>query len=156
MTSPPNHKGDDSSLRRKTAAHPALLLCPFCGSRPIVTPGVGKGARNLLIQCESDDCAIKSSVGFFPKAFAIAAWNSRAPVTTEAGAERSEATNNPADSRIAALEEALREAVERRDYFAKEILQSCIYARRDQWCASINCRCQQARRALGPEGETHE
>lgn len=113
MTSPPNHMGDDSSLRSDDAAsHPALLPCPFCGENALLHEyAVRDGRSNWIeyrIMCLGNDCNVDPVTHTFSNADeAIAAWNSRAPVTTEAGAERSEATNNPAD-RITALEEALR------------------------------------------------
>lgn len=53
------------------------LLCPFCGTLPIIVPWHGDGPRKRMVMCRADECPITPGVTGSTEARAIAKWNTR-------------------------------------------------------------------------------
>lgn len=54
------------------------LACPFCGSRPEITPWHGGSATKMMISCEHEDCPLQPSTTGETTLEALEKWNTRA------------------------------------------------------------------------------
>lgn len=81
---------------------PELKTCPFCGVRPHVHDDASHSTA-FFADCYNDNCTVQPSAYGLSKAEAIAAWNTRAPLTVQDAAKVPE---------IAALMDARRRYIE--------------------------------------------
>lgn len=60
--------------------------CPFCGEKPSVHPAQD-GSNLEMIECGNDACPVVPATDYLELNVAVAAWNTRQPVTIQEAAD---------------------------------------------------------------------